>query len=744
MRRFNLFTCLLPFAALSIMVAQSKRPMTFMDVVSMNTVSSGSVSPDGGWFLHTTSTLNWKKGKRFTDIWLAHVEKGAVSARALTATRDKNETDPQWLSDSRRFLFLSDRESGDGKSVVQLYVMPIDGGEARRITDVKESVASPQVAHDGHWIGFLSGKEAERSLWTLPVDSLDEAKPHQRVKKAAGVSWWMFSADSRSILFTAPDSADTANRKRKEMKFDVRIRNEAAPPEHLWIYDLKTSKERRLTSGDAYSVTGVTMSDDGAWIGFRGIRNDRYMRTVTESSAYGDLYLLHAASGEIERLTDNLETPESTILFSPDSRSFVFSAPEDFTYFRDHRLYHRRVAERGGMLREVPTNRDLFMSAEWWSDDGTTVYFNEGTRATNQLFSVNVNTGEVRQVTSERGTADVSHDRRTKRTVILFSSPTEPAEYFTVERFDRVGRRTAWKRLTDANPGVRALDLGVTDTVTWRSNDGTIVEGILVLPPRRRPGERVPLVVQIHGGPAAASLLSFNASYGTYSHLFAAAGYAVLLPNYRGSTNYGEAFRTAIRGEYFRLGFEDIMSGVDHLVERGIVDPERMASMGWSAGGHWSNWILVQTDRFKAISSGAGAVNWISMYAQSDIQRTRQEYFGTRPYEDFDHVWNISPLKYIKNAKTPTMIHVVDGDPRVPRPQSEELHMALRQLGVPTEFFVYPGSTHGITEPRNQLVKMVVEFRWIDRWVNGREDWLDWNELLRTLGTDNGAEDGPK
>lgn len=724
--------------------AQTNRPMSFMDVVSMNQVGSGSVSPDGAWFLYTTSALHWQKGKRFTDIWLVNVAKGPASARAMTATTDKSETDPQWLADSRRFIFLSDRESVEGKAVAQLYVMPIDGGEARRITDVKESVASPRVSRDGRWVGYLTGKEGERSLWTIPADSLTDAKPRQRVKKAAGVSWWAFSPDGRSVVFTAPDTADAANRKRKEKKFDVRIRNEATAPEHLWIFDLATSGERRLTSGNEYSVSGVTISDDGAWIGFRGIPNDRYKRTVTESSTYGDLYLLNVGSGEVERLTNNLETPESTILFAPDSRSFVFSAPDDFTYFRDHRLYHRRVADRGGALRKVPTARDLSCSAEWWSDDGSTVFFNEGIGATTQLFSVNVTSGDVRQVTNERGVVDVSHDRWTKRTVIQFSSPTEASDYYTVDRHDRIGKRSNWKRLTDANPAVRTWELGITDTVTWRSNDGTVVEGILVLPRQRRPDERVPLVVQIHGGPAAASQLSFNASYGTYSHVFAAAGYAVLLPNYRGSTNYGEAFRTAIRGEYFRLGYEDIMSGVDHLIARGIVDGNRLASMGWSAGGHWSNWILVQTDRFKAISSGAGAVNWISMYAQSDIQRTRQEYFGTRPYEDFEHVWSISPLKYIKNAKTPTMIHVVDGDPRVPRPQSEELHMALRQLGVPTEFFVYPGNTHGITEPRNQLAKMVMEFRWIDRWVNGREGWMDWNEVLKTLGPGSDAEEGSK
>ncbi|MBM4160517.1 MAG: S9 family peptidase, partial [Ignavibacteria bacterium] len=180
-------------------------------------------------------------------------------------------------------------------------------------------------------------------------------------------------------------------------------------------------------------------------------------------------------------------------------------------------------------------------------------------------------------------------------------------------------------------------------------------------------------------------------------------------------------------------GYEVIMTGVDHLIKIGLADGDRMGVMGWSAGGHWSNWILTHTNRFKAISSGAGAVNWTSMYAQSDIQRGREFYYKGRPYENFEHYWDVSPLKYIRNAKTPTLIHVVDGDPRVPRPQSEELYMALVKLGVPTEFFVYPGSTHGITEPRNQLVKMVSEFSWMEKWIKGKAAWFDWKDLLATL-----------
>jgi dipeptidyl aminopeptidase/acylaminoacyl peptidase len=156
--------------------------------------------------------------------------------------------------------------------------------------------------------------------------------------------------------------------------------------------------------------------------------------------------------------------------------------------------------------------------------------------------------------------------------------------------------------------------------------------------------------------------------------------------------------------------------------------------LGWSAGGHWSNWILTHTDRFKAISTGAGVFNWISMYGESDTQRIRQWYLGGKLYfDDMEHWWTQSPAAYIKNAKTPTMIHVVDNDPRVPRPQSEELHMALKRLGVPTEFYVYPGNTHGIPDPRNQYVKSVAEMAWMDYWVRHARRKFAWRDVLKTL-----------
>jgi dipeptidyl aminopeptidase/acylaminoacyl peptidase len=399
------------------------------------------------------------------------------------------------------------------------------------------------------------------------------------------------------------------------------------------------------------------------------------------------------------------------------------------------RVYVRRTDNRGGMFQQLGNSFDGDVSIAFWSKDTKTIYFNEGIKATNQLMALDIDKNVVRQVSNVRASLSTNQDEDSKLLILNYADPRTPATLFTVPSADQIPVRANWRQLTDANPQVRNFALGDEEEISWKSTDGKTVGGILIKPVGYKPGTRYPLIVAIHGGPASADVLGFNGGYGAQT--YAGAGYAVLMPNYRGSTNYGEQHKTDIVGNYFQKGYEDIMTGVDYLIAQGIVDSTKMGVLGWSAGGHWSNWILTHTDRFKAISTGAGTSNWISMYAESDVQRNRQFYLGNKlPYDDFDAYWNQSPLKYIKNAKTPTMIHVVEGDPRVPRPQSEELFMALKRLGVPTELYVYPGSTHGIPDPRNQLLKSVAEMAWMDYWVRGSGKKFAWRDVLKTLDPD--------
>ncbi|MBK5294772.1 MAG: S9 family peptidase [Acidobacteriia bacterium] len=732
--RFTLFLLLAGGLALG---QTGLRPMTFQDVVNTQAVLGGSVSPDGNWMLYALAVPDWKEAKRFTDIYLVSTKQGLASTRQMTFTKLKNEASPLWSRDGRFFVFSSDREGTGATPLSQLYLMRTDGGEAQRITDAKDGVGSFAFSKDGKWLAWLQGKADQKQIWVLPVAAIETAKPKQWTKHATQVDSFEFAPDSKRIYFLTPDSSDKDNLERMEKKFTVRIRNQETPLVHLWGLDVESGKENRITSSSEYTVSSLSLSDDSKWIGFRGTPAGRYQRTVNEAAIYADLYLVEAATGKIERLTNNKEMSESPLSFSPDSRWMAFSAANDFTYFRTHKVYARPVSmspeTSSEKWRKLGDNFDGEVSIDFWSADSTMIYFNTGVRASTQLMSLAVDSGKVTQVSSVKGTLSVRQDEDSNRLILSYSDPVTPRNFYAIGSAEEAAHRSSWKQLTDSNPQVKQMALGQTSTVEWKSSDGRMVEGILVKPADYAPGKKYPLIVQIHGGPRGASTLGFDASYGNYSNIYAGAGYICLQPNYRGSSNYGEKFATEIAGDYFRQGYEDIMTGVDHLIAQGLVDETKMGVMGWSAGGHWSNWILTHTDRFKAISSGAGAMNWTSMYAQNDTQRVREHYFGGLPYDNFDKWWNVSPLKYIKNAKTPTLIQVVDGDPRVPRPQSEELHMALKKLGVPAELLVYPGSTHGIPDVRNQMVKMVSEFHWFEKWVRGQSGWFEWKEMLSSL-----------
>jgi len=698
---------------------KEKRPMKPLDVLHLRSISSTEISPDGQWLIFALSELNWEKGKRYSDIYVSSIASG--EQRRMTYTNEASEENPAWARDSVHFAFLSDRADGKTK---QLYLMRREAGEARQVKGHTGAVQEFAFSRDGRWLAYRASKKNEEQLWLVSLDNW-ENDATQLTKHSTPVHSWAWTEASDRIYFTAPERVDKDDQKRKEKNFDVDIRNPEKIADHLWSIDLATKEEKRWTEGE-FTITDVVISGDARWVALRTRSLDRFAGWTDR-----EIYLLNVASGRVERLTNNQEV-EGPPVFSPDNRWLAFSAPEEFATLRRERVYLRAIED--GQWRVLPSDwaYDAGIGPGAWSADSKTLYFAAGVGVNAHLFALTVPDGRLRQITHEPGVVQGRFDRDSGLFLLRYTDPTQPVDLYVIEP-TRLADRTAWKKVSDANPQVAEFALGSYETIRWQSTDGKEVEGLLVKPVRYQEGQRYPLIVHIHGGPASAYMNFFPDSWGNYAHVFAGAGYAVFQPNYRGSSNYGEEFRRQIAGDYFRQGYEDIMSGVDYLLGRGVVDAGELGMMGWSAGGHWSNWTLVSTDRFKAISSGAGAVNWISMYAQTDMQEIREFYFKGKPYDNWEHYLAVSPLRYIRRAKTPTLIHCGHDDARVPRPQSEELHMALKKLGVPTEFIVYPRMPHGITEPRYQLVKMVSEFNWFEKWLRGKPGWFDWKELLETL-----------
>ena len=710
------------------------RPMTFLDAQKFARSGSWTPSPDGEWLLHSVSTPDWQEDQAQSDLYLVSMKEGVESTRQLTFTGDKNETSPAWSRDGTFFVFASDRDQAEDRQGQQLYMMRPDGGEARAITATRWGVIDFAFSEDGKWMIYQSGEEDREQLYRLPVDGLLTTEPQQITRGISGVQDWEWSPDSQNVYFIRPEFVDEDNTRRLDEGFSVDVKNMTTPLSSLWGVAMDDLAEVKMTESDTYSVGGFSVSPDGQWIAFAGGSSQRYERNITGARLYTDQYLLNVSSHAIERLTDNFEVGESLISFSPDSKSMAFSAPDDMSSYSmtENRIYIREVEKEGGAFKKLGSSFDQSLRMGFWSDDSSTIYFNAGVRVTTQLHALDIENDRVSQVTDEKARLSVSRDLSSGQILISYADPKTPPTLFTIPDIEMMQDRSSWVQLVDVNPQASNMLLGEQVEINWTSTDGKTVGGVLIYPVGYEEGNRYPLIVAIHGGPAGADHLDFNGGYN--SQVYAGAGYAVLRPNYRGSVNYGNAHRTDIVGDYFTLGYDDIMTGVDYLIEEGIVDGDRMGALGWSAGGHWSNWILTHTDRFKAISSGAGTMNWISMYAQSDVQRNRQFYIGDDfLYENFDTYWDQSPLKYIASAKTPTMIHVVEGDPRVPSPQSVELHMALKKLNIPTELFMYPGRTHGITQPRNRLVKAVSEKAWMDHYVRGIGNKFEWRQVLETL-----------
>jgi len=614
--------------------------------------------------------------------------------------------------DGKYLLFtFSENNWKENKSVSHIYRVDADGSNLRQVTNGSDGESSPAWSPDGRSFAFTAQREPSREtqIFLQPNDG-GEAIPLTSHKTS--ISQFRWAPDSSSIWFVAPDPKPGDLEKREKEKDDAYSFERNYQQRHLWKIHVATKKEEQVTRGD-YSIVEFELARSGKLIAAAIAPTP-----LLEDREAVELWVMDSFGNNRRRLTTN-KIDENLAGVSPDGKWVLFSAGADESFQGYFQPALFIVSAEEGKPRMVLPGFSGEISEGFFSSDGSEIYALANLGVHTELVAVKLTGGKERMLTSGQNVfSSVDFDPASRSFSLVRSTPASPGEVFLMRENEPAARQVT--HLFDLE---KDFELPRAEVVRWKGADGADVEGMLFYPLHYEPAKRYPLVTQIHGGPASSVKIGFPGS-SSYPPILAALGYAVFAPNYRGGTGYGNAFYRDMVGHYFNNADKDVMTGIDFLVQKGIADPEKLVLMGWSAGGHMTNWLITHTNRFKAASSGAGASNWISMYAQSDMRNHRTFWFGGTPWQKdapLQSYLDQSPLKYIAAARTPTLIIVGERDERVPMPQSVEMYRGLKANGVPTELIIFPREPHGPRELRHQLFKINKELWWFEKYVRARD-----------------------
>ena len=695
--RPGIHRCLLALALFAIPAHQpvhgqdAPRPMTVDDAMDMVQVGGPLMSPDGGWVLYSRRTLNWDDNEYETEYWRVPADGG----EAYRYIGEDGGSAFQFSPDGAYLTFRRSvgggSSSGGGGSggggggggggsagggssrVQQIFMMRTAGGEAVQLTKHETSIARYRWTKDGSAIVF----------------SATDKKPEDVAKE---------QKDGTDAIFV--DEGPNGQT--------------ASDWSNLWIFDIATKEERQITDEELI-IGSWDISADGQRIALsaraQNRRNDAYLN---------EIYLVDIETGGLTKVTDN-RAPEGGLAWAPDGSSVLFTAADDREWMnRNTKLW----------LLEASSGEHRLLSRAFegnprnpvWSTDSRRIYFT-GQQGTNtNLFSIDVASGSVTQLTDVVGTL-VASSFSADRSTYVYSL----ADYRTPsDLWVGTTRGSQPVRLTTANPQVEEWQLADMRVIDWESNDGLTVEGLLHLPPGSEEGAKLPLVLNIHGGPAGAFTNNWRASY----HIYAGLGYASLSPNVRGSSGYTDHLRegnTVAQNDGIGFGdYWDLMSGVDRLIEDGTVDADRMAVKGWSYGGILGGWTITQTTRFKAASIGAGVYDWTSEYGPGFNNDVRLWHIGGTPWENAEAWRNQSALTHVANITTATLLIHGMNDRTDTEQQSMMFFTAIKDIGkAPVRYMKFPREPHGFREPRHQRTRDIEELRWMQKYVLDIE-WTPW------------------
>ena len=563
-----------------------------------------------------------------------------------------------------------------------------------------------QYSPDGAWLGFTRSVEGKSQLFRMRTSGGEAV---QLSEHATSIGAWKWSADSSRVYFTA-----NAEQEEEPDKGDDAIVVDEGPNgqtsgewRELWVFDVATKEETVLVDGPV-RVGSFDPAPDGSRVvysaRFENRRNQQYK---------SELWIVDVADRVRRRLTDN-NAPESNPLWAPDGSGFVFSAPALGEWeLRLSRLWW--MEPNSGEVRLASGEFQGNLRGAVWQPDSQHVLFLGQQGVNTNLFRLDVYSGDVSQLSElegSLGSASYSADR--SLVAFTYQDYDTPADVYwsTVESFSP-------QRLTELNEELEAeIAFARGSTIRWNSADGLEVEGVLYLPASYREGQRLPLMLNIHGGPAG----SFQNSFRSSNHVWAGLGYVLLCPNVRGSSGYTDEL---LRGNMNDIGggdYQDLMTGVDHLIELGYVDPERMGVRGWSYGGILGGWTITQTQRFQGASLGAMVSDWTSEYGPGFNHDVRLWYIGGTPWDNPEGWRQRSALTHIANVQTPTILFHGMSDRTDTEPQSMMYFQALKDRGVECRYLRFPREGHGIREPRHRRALDAAEITWMQLHVLG-EEW---------------------
>jgi len=664
----------------------------FNDVLGLESAREPRVSPEGHHVLYTVGSTDWENNRYDTEIWLA---RDGEEPFQLTRTESGSSSHGRWSPDGRWIAFLADRGNG-----MQIWLIQASGGEARPLTAVEDGVTSFGWSTDGERMAVAitdpqdeHRKKLEESYGAYAVEDAEFRMTHL----------WLLDV-SAALQDDGGATLPAADEKEGDGDGDG---GSAAP---ATAQGDEPPVLRRLTSGDDFTVGSFRWSPDGAVIAFDHAPDPR-----VESFSHTDISIVDVASGEIHTLVER-PGPDSDPLWSPDGRWVLFGTGNgETTYYLNREL--ARVAAGGGAPVVLTDDFDEDARPVAWLEDGVRFFAFDRTHI--KLHRLDPDTGATGTVEIDGAPRIMWSAHFSKDGSTLAYQGEGPDTLSEIYRLARDAGKP--QRLTRMTEQTSSWAVGSREIVQWQSRDGATIEGVLLKPEAFDPDTRHPLLVIIHGGPTWASMPTRTSTYVYPVQQWLAKGAVILMPNYRGSAGYGEAFRSL---NVRNLGVGDawdVMSGVDHLIDLGFVDPDRMGAMGWSQGGYISAYLTTTTDRFRAISVGAGISNWMTYYVNTDIHPFTRHYLKGTPWSDPEVYAKTSPMTHINDAVTPTLIQHGEFDRRVPVPNAYELYQGLQDVGVPTELIIYKGFGHGITKPKERLAAVWHNWQWFARWVWGEE-----------------------